>query len=80
MRAGVSVSYYVRIEQGAATASPAVLEAIANTLDLSVEDRRHLFRLSQSVPIRGEAAGSARRTPGVPAAPGSGRGTSTGRN
>jgi transcriptional regulator with XRE-family HTH domain len=46
--AGVSTSYYVRIEQGVVTASPGVLEAIAAALRLDEEDRRHLVRLAQT--------------------------------
>lgn len=46
--AGVSTSYYTRIEQGAVTASPAVLEAIASALDLCPEDRGYLMRLART--------------------------------
>lgn len=46
--AGVSTSYYVRIEQGVVTASPAVLDAIATALHFDEEDRRHMFRLAQT--------------------------------
>jgi transcriptional regulator with XRE-family HTH domain len=46
--AGVSASYYVRIEQGAVTASPAVLEAIASALGLDDDDRRHMFQLART--------------------------------
>lgn len=46
--AGVSVSYYVRIEQGTVTASPAVLEAVATALRLDDDDRRHMFQLART--------------------------------
>ncbi|MGX9674170.1 helix-turn-helix domain-containing protein [Mycobacterium sp. HM-7] len=52
--AGVSVSYYTRLEQGISRgASPEVLEAIAGALQLDTHERDHLERL----------AGAARRTP-----------------
>lgn len=45
--AGVSPSYYTRIEQGQAQAvSPEVLHAIARALRLDTADREHLLRLS----------------------------------
>lgn len=52
--AGVSVSYYTRLEQGISRgASPEVLEAIAGALQLDTHEREHLERL----------AGAARRAP-----------------
>lgn len=52
--AGVSVSYYTRLEQGISRgASPEVLEAIAAALQLDPHEREHLERL----------AGTARRAP-----------------
>ena len=52
--AGVSVSYYTRLEQGISRgASPEVLEAIAGALQLDVHEREHVERL----------AGAARRAP-----------------
>jgi transcriptional regulator with XRE-family HTH domain len=52
--AGVSVSYYTRLEQGISRgASPEVLEAIAAALQLDMHEREHLDRL----------AGAARRAP-----------------
>lgn len=52
--AGVSVSYYTRLEQGISRgASPEVLEAIAGALQLDTHEREHLDRL----------AGAARRAP-----------------
>jgi transcriptional regulator with XRE-family HTH domain len=44
--AGVSVSYYTRIEQGqGGTVSPAVLDALASALRLHPDERAHLHRL-----------------------------------
>jgi transcriptional regulator with XRE-family HTH domain len=56
MLAGVSASYYARLEQGySQNASPEILEAIARVLQLDEAERRHLYDL---------AAGSrARSTP-----------------
>lgn len=52
--AGVSVSYYTRLEQGVSRgASPEVLEAIARAMSLDNHEREHLERL----------AGAARRAP-----------------
>lgn len=52
--AGVSASYYTRLEQGQSeNASPEVLEAIALALDLDDSERRHLHSL----------AGAGRRRP-----------------
>ncbi|MBU2665056.1 helix-turn-helix transcriptional regulator [Actinoplanes bogorensis] len=48
LMAGVSVSYYTRIEQGAVTASESVLEAIATALRLDQQDRAQMFRLARS--------------------------------
>jgi transcriptional regulator with XRE-family HTH domain len=54
--AGVSVSYYARLEQGQSRgASPEVLEAIARALRLDAAERDHLERL----------ANASRRTPHV---------------
>lgn len=42
--AGISLAYYVRLEQGqSANASDAVLDAIANALQLDDDERAHLF-------------------------------------
>src|SRR5689334_2629072 len=55
--AGVSTSYYSRLEQGhSSNASPEVLNAIARALRLDEAEQRHLHEL---------AAGS-RRRPGAP--------------
>src|SRR5437764_12843532 len=41
--AGISVDYYVRLEQGRATQpSPEVLDALATALSLDAAERRHL--------------------------------------
>jgi transcriptional regulator with XRE-family HTH domain len=54
--AGVSTSYYARLEQGQSLgASPEVLDAIARALDLEETERRHLHDL----------AAAQRRTPGA---------------
>jgi transcriptional regulator with XRE-family HTH domain len=46
--AGVSVDYYVRLEQGrTANVSEAVLDAVARALALDAEERAHLRRLSR---------------------------------
>jgi transcriptional regulator with XRE-family HTH domain len=55
--AGVSTSYYVRIEQGSVTASPAVLEAIATALHLEAEDREHMFQLARTRDYGPDTAG-----------------------
>ncbi|MFI9311385.1 helix-turn-helix transcriptional regulator [Streptomyces triculaminicus] len=50
--AGVSVDYYIRMEQGrAANPSPAVLDALARALRLDEDETRHLHRLAQSRPV-----------------------------
>ena len=54
--AGVSASYYSRLEQGqSANASPEVLDAIARVLRLDDTERRHLYDLAAGV--RHRAAG-----------------------
>ncbi|PZG01643.1 helix-turn-helix domain-containing protein [Micromonospora deserti] len=45
--AGISVDYYVRLEQGRATQpSPEVLDALARALDLDAAERKHLATLA----------------------------------
>lgn len=45
--AGISPDYYTRLEQGRqATASPSVLDAIAEVLQLTPDERRHLYALA----------------------------------
>jgi transcriptional regulator with XRE-family HTH domain len=55
--AGVSTSYYVRIEQGTVTASPPVLESIAAALQLDPDDREHMFQLARTRDYGPDAAG-----------------------
>ncbi|MEV0848692.1 helix-turn-helix transcriptional regulator [Streptomyces sp. NPDC049954] len=46
--AGVSVGYYIRLEQGQApNVSDEVLDALARTLRLDADERRHLHRLAR---------------------------------
>ncbi|WP_425860279.1 helix-turn-helix transcriptional regulator [Arthrobacter sp. TWP1-1] len=50
MLAGLSVEYYTRIERGTVGgASESVLDAIARTLQLSADERRHLENLSSNL-------------------------------
>ncbi|WP_104138718.1 helix-turn-helix transcriptional regulator [Arthrobacter sp. ZGTC131] len=50
MLAGVSNTYYTRLEQGLSNnASEAVIEAIARALNLSTDERAHLLRLARPV-------------------------------
>lgn len=60
--AGVSVSWYIRLERGDAVgASDAVLDAIARTLRLNDIERRHLYDLTRGV-HSGEPKPPRRRT------------------
>jgi transcriptional regulator with XRE-family HTH domain len=60
--AGVSVSWYTRLERGDAVgASDEVLNAIADTLRLDELERRHLFRLARGSQGRATRASAARR-------------------
>lgn len=66
--AGVSTSYYMRLEQGRElNPSQRVLEAVARVLQLGDEDRLRLFRMTQPStrrmrsPVRVERAGSGLR-------------------
>lgn len=53
MLAGVSASYYARLEQGySLNASPEVLDAIGRALRLDEAERRHLHDLAQATRIR----------------------------
>ncbi|MEV4255724.1 helix-turn-helix transcriptional regulator [Spirillospora sp. NPDC049652] len=55
--AGVSVDYYIRIEQGKETnPSPAVLDALGRTLRLDPEERAHLLALADQVSGRAAPA------------------------
>ncbi|WP_410587680.1 helix-turn-helix transcriptional regulator [Amycolatopsis sp. lyj-23] len=59
--AGISVEYYVRLEQGRARApSPEVLDALARTLRLDDVERRHLDDLASARPTRPPSARRAR--------------------
>jgi transcriptional regulator with XRE-family HTH domain len=47
--AGVSIDYYIRMERGdLAGASDAVLDGVANALQLDEAEREHLFALARS--------------------------------
>ncbi|MDT0270300.1 helix-turn-helix transcriptional regulator [Streptomyces sp. DSM 44915] len=47
--AGISVDYYIRLEQGkAARPSPTVLDALARTMRLSADEREHLYLLARA--------------------------------
>jgi len=60
MLAGVSASYYARLEQGySQNASPEVLEAIARVLGLNDAERRHLHDLAAGTRVRPPARRSA---------------------
>jgi transcriptional regulator with XRE-family HTH domain len=64
--AGVSVSWYTRLERGDAVgASDAVLDAIADTLQLDELERRHLFHLTRGSQTR--TAKARARRPAAPA-------------
>src|SRR3954452_16424277 len=64
-RAGVSVGYLTRLEQGRApNPSPLVLEALARALELSPDERELLFRLARQQPPGGERMNRT-VTPGV---------------
>ncbi|MFD7288904.1 helix-turn-helix transcriptional regulator [Streptomyces sp. NPDC059863] len=54
--AGVSVDYYMRLEQGRNhSASDAVLGAVADALRLNQDERDHLFRLARPHNVAGKA-------------------------
>ncbi|MFJ3956726.1 helix-turn-helix transcriptional regulator [Arthrobacter sp. NPDC090010] len=60
MLAGVSSTYYTRLEQGVSSnASEAVIDSIARALQLGPDERTHLFDLAQPVKAK-------RRTPARP--------------
>jgi transcriptional regulator with XRE-family HTH domain len=57
--AGVSVDYYIRLEQGRDThPGPAVLDAIASALRLDDDERAHLHRLAEAGTEAGTRAGA----------------------
>jgi transcriptional regulator with XRE-family HTH domain len=58
--AGVSIDYYIRLEQGRETnPSPAVLDALASALLLNEEERAHLHLLARHTARPGQPAGNA---------------------
>lgn len=64
--AGVSVDYYVRLEQGrAAHPSPEVLDAIARALQLDDVERAHMHQLASPSPARRRTAAPERVAPGL---------------
>jgi transcriptional regulator with XRE-family HTH domain len=64
--AGVSVDYYVRLEQGrAAHPSADVLEAIARALQLDEAERAHLHQLASPPAARRRAPAAERVAPGL---------------
>lgn len=64
--AGVSLDYYVRLEQGRETTPSAqVVEALAGALRLGEDDRQHLFRLAGLSPRVRAAAVSDRVDPSL---------------
>ncbi|GGK96434.1 helix-turn-helix domain-containing protein [Sphaerisporangium melleum] len=51
--AGVSATYYARLEQGhSANASTSVIDAIAQALDLNADERAHLHDLARPTPVK----------------------------
>jgi transcriptional regulator with XRE-family HTH domain len=66
--AGISIDYYIRLEQGKEThPSPEVLDALASALLLDGEERRHLHELARRA--RRQPPGPVRRRP-APVSPG----------
>ena len=67
--AGMSIDYYIRLEQGRETnPSPPVLDALASALLLDEEERTHLHELARHPARPGQAAGRAARSqPGTSA-------------
>jgi transcriptional regulator with XRE-family HTH domain len=62
MLAGVSVDYYTRLEQGRSrSASPEVLDAIADALQLDDAERTHLHTIARPVPARRRRAAKPQR-------------------
>src|SRR5215469_15255476 len=67
--AGLSIDYYIRLEQGKETnPSGPILAGLAQALRLNDEERAHLYTLANHVAARG--AGQPRRPARDPAAPG----------
>jgi transcriptional regulator with XRE-family HTH domain len=68
MLAGVSVDYYTRLEQGRSkSASPGVLDAIADALRLDEAERLHLHAIARPTTARRRAAKSQRLHPATTA-------------
>jgi transcriptional regulator with XRE-family HTH domain len=66
LRAGMSVDYYVRLEQGRAlNPSEAVLDAIARVLALDETERTHLHRLGRAGPPRARSSPPEVLRPGI---------------
>nr|WP_221380265.1 helix-turn-helix transcriptional regulator [Actinoplanes polyasparticus] len=66
MLAGVSVDYYVRLEQGReGSPSAQVVGALARALRLGEDDRQHLFRLAGLSPREGSTLVSGRVDPSL---------------
>ncbi|WP_229076598.1 helix-turn-helix transcriptional regulator [Actinoplanes sp. DH11] len=66
MLAGMSVDYYVRLEQGRERSPSAqVVDALAAALRLSEDERQHLFRVAGLSPRAASAAGSDRVDPSL---------------
>jgi len=64
--AGVSVDYYVRLEQGRAdNVSDAVLDAVARVLSLDEDEHAHLYRLTRPVRTARRPAAAQRVRPAV---------------
>ncbi|MFF3563772.1 helix-turn-helix transcriptional regulator [Streptomyces sp. NPDC002574] len=64
--AGVSVDYYVRLERGrAVNVSEGVLDAIARALQLTGDERGHLFRIAKPVRSRPRPVPAQRVRPGL---------------
>src|SRR5262245_54824990 len=64
--AGVSVDYYVRLEQGRAdNVSDAVLDAVARVLGLDEDEHAHLYRLTRPARPARRPAGPQRVRPAV---------------
>ncbi|MGF6888337.1 transcriptional regulator with XRE-family HTH domain [Nocardia sp. GAS34] len=62
--AGLSVDYYIRLEQGRDTnPSLAVLDALASALRLDEDERAHLYDLARAVMSRRPAPASVRQEP-----------------
>ncbi|MBB5909772.1 helix-turn-helix transcriptional regulator [Actinoalloteichus hymeniacidonis] len=62
MLAGVSVDYYTRLEQGRSkSASPAVLDALADALRLDDAERAHLHTIARPMPFRRRRAARTQR-------------------